>query len=419
MKDRLRILPMKALAAFCLLQMMLPVFLLMGQGLLPDDPMIWYIPPLFSLIWGICGFMLPVKGRTAFALTGCVLLLAGAYFFLLPKGWQTVLLIVPCIVFLFLLPPSWARPFWDEWSSSLWLAGVVMHLGALIVSGSPRYSPAAGHFMAALVIYFFLFLLFLNRQSIRDGMHGSEKAPAALKQRNTLLLIGFFLIGALAACWKTLGAWVDQAWQLIKRIILIVLEFIMRFFPERSMGAGGGGGGADMLAELGEGSEPNAFALFMEKVFMVLAAILLIALLVLAIRVIFKTTKELWKRLVDRLRRYAADSGEDYIDEAESTLNWDERTQSVLDRLQKAVAKPRQPKWEELDGRGRIRRLYQQFLRRKPEEKNKTAREALKSDKHLSSAQIGSFTQLYEKARYRDHDISTQEADQLKSNIRL
>jgi cell division protein FtsL len=157
----------------------------------------------------------------------------------------------------------------------------------------------------------------------------------------------------------------------------------------------------------------------MEKVFMVLAAILLIALLVLAIRVIFKTTKELWKRLVDRLRRYAADSGEDYIDEAESTLNWDERTQSVLDRLQKAVAKPRQPKWEELDGRGRIRRLYQQFLRRKPEEKNKTAREALKSDKHLSSAQIGSFTQLYEKARYSDHDISTQEADQLKSNIRL
>ena len=91
----------------------------------------------------------------------------------------------------------------------------------------------------------------------------------------------------------------------------------------------------------------------------------------------------------------------------------------MLDRLQKAVVRPRQTKWEDLDGRGRIRRLYQQFLRRKPEEKNKTAREALKADKRLSGTQISSFTQLYEKARYSDHDISTQEADQLKSNIKL
>ena len=419
MKDRLRILPMKALSAFSLLLMFSPVFILLGQGLLPAAPLIWYIAPLFSLLWGICGFLLPVKGRTAFAVTGCVLLLAGAYFMFLPRGWQTVLLIVPCIIYLILLPPSWARPFWDEWSSSLWLAGVVAHLACLIVSGTPRFAPAAGHFMAALVIYFFLFLLFLNRQSIRDGMHGSEKAPAALKQRNTLLLIGFFLLGTLAACCKTLGEWVDRAWRLTKRVILAVIDFLMQFFPERSMGAGGGGGAADMLAGLGEESEPSAFALFMEKVFMVLAVILLIVILVLAARMIYKGTKKLWKRLLERLRRYTADSGEDYIDEAESTLNWDEKTQSVLDRLQRAVAKPRQPKWEELDGRGRIRRLYQQFLRKKPEEKNKTAREALKADKYFSNTQINSFTQLYEKARYSYHDITTQEADQLKSSVKL
>ena len=174
-----------------------------------------------------------------------------------------------------------------------------------------------------------------------------------------------------------------------------------------------------MLAGLGEESEPSAFAQLMEKVFMVLAAILLVVLIALALRVIYRNTKKLWKKLLERLRRYAANSGEDYIDETESTLNWDEKTQSVLDRLQKAVVRPRQPKWEDLDGRGRIRRLYQQFLRRKPEEKNKTAREALKADKRLSGTQISSFTQLYEKARYSDHDISTQEADQLKSNIKL
>ena len=418
MKDRLRILPMKAFAAFCLLVLLHPISLLIGQALIPETPFFWYLPSLFSFVWGIAGFFLPLKGRMPFAICGCGLLVLGAVLFLLPFGIPAMLLIIPCVAYLILLPPSWSRVVWEEWSSSLWLAGVVLHFAGLIASGWPRFAPAAVHFLVCFVLYLFLFLLYLNRNSLRDGMHGTEKTPAPLKRRNTLLVIGVFLISILAACWQTLGKWVDIAWRFIKMVIGKVIDFLMQFFPERSMGAGGGGG-ADMLAGLGEESEPSAFAQLMEKVFMVLAAILLVVLIALALRVIYRNTKKLWKKLLERLRRYAANSGEDYIDETESTLNWDEKTQSVLDRLQKAVVRPRQPKWEDLDGRGRIRRLYQQFLRRKPEEKNKTAREALKADKRLSGTQISSFTQLYEKARYSDHDISTQEADQLKSNIKL
>ena len=420
MKDRLRILPMKAFSAFCLLVILFPISLLIGQAVLPESPLVWYIPSVFSLLWGIGGFFLPTKGRMPFALVGCALLIVGAVLFLIPSGWPAVLLILPCIVYLLLLPPSWSRVIGEEWNSSLWLAGVVLHFAGLIASGWPRFAPAAVHFLSAFVLYLFLFLLYLNRSSLRDGMHGSEKTPAFLKRRNTVLVIAVFFIAALAACWKTLGEWVDIAWQYIKLGIWKVIDFLLRFFPEQSAGAGGSGGGdAGMLAELGEETGPSSFALIMEKVFMVLAAILLLALLVLALRVIYRNVKKLWQRLMERLHQYAANSGEDYIDEAESTLNWDEKTQSVLDRLQKAVTGPRQPKWEDLDGRDRVRRLYWQYLRKKPEEKAKTAREALKAEKRLSSAQINSFTQLYEKARYSDHTVSTQEADQLKNNIKI
>ena len=175
----------------------------------------------------------------------------------------------------------------------------------------------------------------------------------------------------------------------------------------------------EMLSGLGDGEEPSLFAVIMEKVFMVLAFLLMIALLALAVRVLYKALKRAVKRILERLKRYASSAGEDYVDEAESTLNWDEKTQSIREKLKEALEKQvRPPKWEELDGRGRVRRLYGQFLRRKPEAKNKTAREAIQQDKWFSPAQADAFTQLYETARYSDHEIAVRDADQLRSTIK-
>ena len=118
------------------------------------------------------------------------------------------------------------------------------------------------------------------------------------------------------------------------------------------------------------------------------------------------------------MRLYAAAANEDYVDEAESTLNWDEKTQSIQDWVKEKMQKAqKQPKWEELDGRGRVRRLYQQYIRRKPEAQGRTARETMLQDTRLSPSVAGKFSDLYERARYSDHDVSAQEADDLKKQL--
>ena len=419
MKERLKILPMKALAAFCLLLGLSPVFVTVGFAFFPDAPLLWYLPPVACWLLGVCAYLFPGKGRMYFAFLSCAGVMLWAALYLLPLGWQKVLFAVPCVVYLLLLPPAWARPEWEEWSASLWLGGCAVHALGLILSGTPRFSPVAPHIAALLAAYVFFFAMSLNRMGLRDGMHGAGKIPAALRHRNTALVTGFFLLALIAAFWNTLGVWLDWLWRQIKTVIGAVLDFIMRLLPQQSSSGGGGGGMGDMLGELGEGAEPSPFALFMEKVFYGVAALLLMAVLYLALRSIFKAVKPFLRRWLDRLRRYSDAAGEDYVDEAESTVNWEEKTQSVLSRLQNAVKRPRLPKWEELDGRARVRRLYQQFLRKKPENKAQTAREAIRADQRLSRAQAQDFTRLYETARYSDHEVSAQEADQLRNAMKM
>ena len=168
-----------------------------------------------------------------------------------------------------------------------------------------------------------------------------------------------------------------------------------------------------------EASEPSAFAVFMEKVLIVVAVLLMAVILFFALKILIKKLIILWKKIMERLRKYASSINEDYVDEAESTLNLDEKTKVLKERLQKAFSRqPRQIPWNELDGRGRVRRLYQHFIKRKPEMQQKTAREALLEEKWMDKKLAEAFASLYEKARYSDHEISTDTADQLRSTIK-
>ena len=109
---------------------------------------------------------------------------------------------------------------------------------------------------------------------------------------------------------------------------------------------------------------------------------------------------------------------EDYIDETESTVNWDERTQTIRDQVMSVFRREKPERWENLNGRDRVRYLYRQFLRRRPEAKNKTAREALAAEKAYSQTQAKAFTEMYEQARYSDRDISEGDADALRKTIK-
>lgn len=418
MKERLRVLPMKMLAAYCLIMGGIPSSILLGRLFVSDRPVLWLLLPFAAWLWAMVGYLLPSKARLPFSLLGCAVLAAWGILFQWPVDPRGLLILLPCIAALLLLPPAWGRPVWDEWPPGAWMSGIILHLVGQIVSGWPTFEGVLPWLLPCFAVYTFLYVLCLNRHGLADGMHGTGKAPAAIRRRNLVLSAVFFLIALSASCWHQLAVWTGIAWDFIRDAIVAIVAFLMNLLPGQSMGAGGSGG--DMGGLLGglEEGEPSALALFMEKVFKVLALILLLIILALAARALYKGIKRLWKRFIDYLRRYAADSVEDYIDETESTVNWDERTQTIRDQVMSVFRREKPERWENLNGRDRVRYLYRQFLRRRPEAKNKTAREALAAEKAYSQTQAKAFTEMYEQARYSDRDISEGDADALRKTIK-
>lgn len=418
MKDRLRIWPMKALAAFALAAGLAPVPVLLGRWLFPESPCYWFFPFFLAYLWGTAGYLLPRKLRIPWTAAGCALAVAGAALVPRPFAPQNLLLAAPCAALLLLLPPAWARPAWEEWQPGWWIACIGLHLAGQTLAGRPAFSGTRAPLMAVFLIFVFLDLMYLNRNSIREGMHGAEKAPASLRYRNTALVAGLFLLGAAASAWGTLARWLDASWYYVRLGVGYVIFFLMSLLPTQSVSGSPATGMEGGFSGFGETAETSAFALFMEKVFRVLAFLLLAVVLFFALRALIRKLRLLWRKILERLRRYAAAANEDYVDEAESTLNWDEKTQSIRERMKEALQRTRkQPKWEELDGRGRVRRLYLQYIQRKPDAQGKTVREALGQDQRLAPDAAGAFTNLYEQARYSDHDISTQDADKLRGKL--
>lgn len=420
MKHRLSPWPMKALAALELMLALYPICLLLGSFFLPDQPLLWHALPLVTLLWGVTGYLLPGKLRLPFALVGCGLLIGIWIVRRGPISMASVTMLIPCILFLLMLPAAWSQPVWEEWSSLVWTAGIIFHLIGQFLSGMPRYAGTgiAVPMMIAFALYAFLMLMALNRQGLRDGMHGAQKAPAPLRRRNTALIIGLFAVALAASLWDTLGALADRAWNTIKYALGLVIAWLLSFLPENRGGGGGNGGMGELAGMMGEG-EPSLFAIIMEKVFWVLSFAALAVGAVLLLRLMAKAARKLWKRIMDHLRRFAAAASEDYVDEAESTRTLEETARTLREKMQQALARPpRALKWEELDGRGRVRRLYQQFLKKRPEARYQTAREAISRNGGFSRRQASEFAQLYERARYSDHVVEEREADQLRNEIR-
>ena len=418
MKERLRVWPMKALAAFALACGLFPASVLLGRWLFPENRLLWWLPLTLSYLFGVAGYLLPGKWRMPWTVAGCLLAIGLTWYFLGSKDVKNLLAALPCLILLWMLPPAWARPVWEEWPAGLWIGGAGLHLAAQFLASRPQFSGVNPLLMWILLVYAFLLLLCLNRGSIREGMHGAEKAPAPLRYRNFLLVLILFLIGAAAASWDTLTKWLDTAWYYFRLGIAYIVDFFLRLMPASETSSGGQGMRMGDLGGLAETSGPSAFALFMEKVVRVIAAIIVTALVVLALRIVVRKLCDLWRGILKRLRSYANAAGMDYVDEAESTLNWDEKTQSIQDWVKEAIQrKAKQPKWEDLDGRARIRSLYRQYLRRRPEAQGRTVREAMRQDAGLSPYVSGRFTELYEQARYSDHEVSASDADQMRRQL--
>ncbi|WP_163539828.1 hypothetical protein [Gracilibacillus sp. YIM 98692] len=175
-----------------------------------------------------------------------------------------------------------------------------------------------------------------------------------------------------------------------------------------------------------EVKEPSALAAFMEKVFYVIAFLLIIVAVLLLFAILFKKGRHFiqkaWALFLRWMKMAGTGQGthtksEDYLDEKESLFNWQDWKERSQERMKQAVNKfRRKPKFEELSDQAKVRYLYKTIARHlKKQEKWKpsmTAREVI--DQSTLKEQLQDLKRWYEHIRYTNQSLNKPKEQELQ-----
>ena len=266
--------------------------------------------------------------------------------------------------------------------------------------GGELYGTVTPVLTACFILFGAMAMLELNRISLNSAVNGRSAVPTAMKRKNWLLTGGLMALTLLIAAVPAVIRAIERAWQWLMTAIILLVQLLMRLFPQNETQGADGGGGNMLEGLVGETQEQSLLGKIIEKVMIALALIVVAVLLVIALRIVWKKLKVLMKRLWEYLNRYMVSSSEDYVDEVTAT-----RDDSILERLlrrEKRRALKKRVDESALTPKERIRYRYLLAWLKHPEwTSDRTARENLSED----------LAQIYERARYSSHEITAQDAE--------
>ena len=397
-----------------------PVWVILSALLCADFALKSLLLPLLLLPLGAGCYL--VRGRRrGFYCAAALLAYALLGWLLLPRGGiGPYLLLLPGVLLFTWVPRSASSPVGQEWPVGVWAGGFISGVIILILLSARGLNERGTVMQARAVLpylvmgYVFLLMINLNRLSVEAGTVGKGESglSAAMFRRNRMGVVLLFLFGLLCALWKKMALWLDRAVQAVKGFIrwlfsLIRLPGMTGVPPTEDGGMGMDMGAAEEMVEKG------AFALFMEKVLMVIGCIGAAVGIAFALYFLGKKLVALLRRIMARMKMYMRRAGEDYVDETESIFDPEEVKKLLQEQVQQ-LFRPRKKaaaaRWQDLDARGKVRWIYREFMRRHPGSEALTAREALEKDMTISRSITQPFARLYDRARYSDHAIDEKDA---------
>lgn len=374
-------------------------------------PRLWLMAGLFLLAGCVC-LLLPGRLRILGGVVcAAALIAAGVFLFRVQEAAYRGL--IPAAFALLLIP---VLPM-GGWSSRRELAvawplvGLVIYCAAqLLLSVGETYPDWQQAARPVLLVSFLLFaalvLLSLNRSSLDNAALSRRTPPAGMRRMNLLLTLALMVLGVLTAAIPQVGQGLAFVWNWMMRLIAMAAAFIASFLPDVRQGTAGGAPAGGMGLPAGESAPPSAFLQILEKVLMVAALLVAAVLLVLLLRVVGKRLLALARWLLQRLTRYQAAAGEDYVDEITDTRGEeDAERQSLLRRLQDRMGRNERGLTPTQRVRLRYRRLKQTHRGWKTSD---TARETLPE----------SAAAIYEKARYGGAELTGDEEECFRTDTR-
>ncbi len=401
----------KSIAALQLFLAAIPVVLLVFHSTLPLG-IGWVLIPLSAYVLGVLCFLVPGKKRGPISVIVAALYTGISMLLLLQAGYQ-ILAVLPCAVLLFVLPLSYARAAYAEWPLGLWIAGMAAHIVVHYLATRPSYLILSVPLRVCTAVYALLFLWTANRQQLQRGMHDDARPPQSMRGTNGMLVTALFGVALVGACIEPLIKAIGAAWDVLMRGIARVVGWLLSLFAPTEIAVQQSEGVQEEMMALAEETEPSRLLQILEQIMIIITAVLVAVVLLWVIFFLAKRAYRLIKKLLERLRAYMGAAGDDYIDQAESTLDAQSMGREARRRLHRLVARPvLRPGWRQMDGRARVRYLFSRYRGRHAAITDAmTAREAMQD--------TPDFAALYERARYSDHPILEEEAEKARDVLKL
>lgn len=364
----------------------------------------------YGLLAEVC-VLLPGRVRLPGGMIGAALLI-GLGAALLPVAETPIALAVPggyALLLLVGLPMA----AWPQ-DRELHMAWPLLGLGGYVILMGLIQGPWGGRVEGmslvplglGFVLLMALSLLTMSRAAVRDATAGRVRAPARVKRVNVLITLGYLALGLGMAMLPGIARALSALWRGLKRLIWAVASWLVSLMPS---GTGGTGQLAapppESFSLPAEQPEPGALRIILGRILAVIAFIALVLLAFALLRAAYRGLKRLALAILARLRRYASNAAEDYVDEVTDTREEGGEAKGV--RTRRA--------WLQLRGerglppRERVRRRYQ-YLRWKHSEwhEGMTARETIPADP----------AEIYERARYSGHEVTEAEARAFLDGVR-
>lgn len=354
---------------------------------------------------------LPVRGRMRLALgtVGAAVLLGTGYVLMRVQEHGSAMLIPALYAALLLLGlpvSSWERG--RELPPAAGTVCLVAHVIAQVLVNADRQQFYSNDIRLLLTLSFVgfaaLMLLWMNRVSLNEAVNGRDAVPTAMRRQNVLLTMGVLAVTLLISAVPAIVRAVQRLWDALMICVGTVMRWLGRLLAVEETVGGTDGGGTGGIGGL-SAAEPGWLAVLLQKVFMVVAAIVAAAAVVFALRVLWRKLKRLLALLAQRLREYVAVATEDYEDEVTDTREDGERSRMALRRrpfMRRADERRMNPA-------ERIRYRYQLLQARHDEWlPSSTARENLPDE----------TASIYERARYSGHTATAQDAERFAEQTR-
>jgi len=298
------------------------------------------------------------------------------------------------------------------------------------------------------MIYFVSAAFMLNNRSMKAGTRSDEgvRPPAAMRKKNRMILLGLALPGTLAAYFSQVrhaviraGTWVwgmfgkavqwvitlggrrtaqeaEQSAEMLEETLEEILEEA-EAAAEEAMAQGG------MSMQELFGGETAPFWAETEQM------MIIICIIVVLIGLFFwgRTIIRLLIRAAKKIRAWLAQLGrtvsEEYEDEHESLLDWDEARRQLGDNVKKRISTlfVRQPRWEEMSVRERVRHVVRVVYRRTKDAQTMTSLTIREAAPYLQTgkAKPERLAELYEQARYGQGEIDEKDAERLRKEAKV